>query len=84
VGDGPKLAKRGRTKEGLVRKKIGIVLLCSEQGHPLRWEVLEGASAEGPAMLGVMRTVQRVPWLERIPIRVSSVGWKTSCDIVIC
>jgi transposase len=68
VGDGPELAKRGRVKEGMVRQKIGIVLLCSEQGHPLRWEVLEGASAEGPAMLGVMRTVQRVPWLQRIPI----------------
>jgi transposase len=68
VGDGPDLAKRGKVKEGMVRQKIGIVLLCSEQGHPLRWEVLEGASAEGPAMLGVMRTVQRVPWLEQVPI----------------
>jgi len=68
VGDGPELAKRGKVKEGMVRQKIGIVLLCSEQGYPLRWEVLEGCSAEGPAMLSVMRTVQRVPWLEQIPI----------------
>jgi len=68
MGDGPELAKRGKVKEGMVRQKIGIVLLCSEKGHPLRWEVLEGCSAEGPAMLGVMRTVQRVPWLEGIPI----------------
>ena len=67
-GEGPKLAKRGKTKEGLVRKKIGIVLLCSEEGYPLRWEVLEGCSAEGPAMLGVIRTVQQVPWLEQTPI----------------
>jgi len=50
MGDGPELAKRGKVKEGMVRQKIGIVLLCSEKGHPLRWEVLEGCSAEGPAM----------------------------------
>jgi transposase len=67
-GEGPKLAKRGKTKEGLVRKKIGIVLLCNEQGHPLRWQVVEGTSGEGPQMLSVMRTVQQVPWLEQTPI----------------
>jgi len=68
VGDGPDLARRGKVKEGMVKKKIGIVLLCSEQGHPLRWQVVQGASAEGPAMLQTMRTVQQVPWLEQIPI----------------
>jgi hypothetical protein len=67
VGEGPELAKRGKTKEGLVRKKVGIVLLCNPQGHPLRWEVVEGASAEGPVMLQMMRTTQQVPWLEQIP-----------------
>jgi transposase len=68
TGDGPQLAKQGKTKEGMYRKKIGIVLLCNEQGHPLRWEVVQGNSAEGPQMLHVMRTVQQVPWLEKIPI----------------
>jgi transposase len=67
-GEGPELAKRGKTKEGLVRKKIGIVLLCHERGHPLRWQVVEGASGEGPQMLQLMRTVQQVPWLEQTPI----------------
>ena len=67
-GEGPKLAKRGKTKEGLVRKKIGIVLLCNDQGHPLRWQVVEGTSGEGPQMLQMMRTVQQVPWLEQTPI----------------
>ena len=67
-GEGPELAKKGKTKEGLVRKKIGIVLLCDEQGHPLRWEVVQGTSGEAPQMLQVMRTVQQVPWLEQAPI----------------
>jgi hypothetical protein len=68
TGDGPQLAKQGKTKEGMYRKKIGIVLLCNEQGHPLRWEVVQGNSAEAPQMLHVMRTVQHMPWLEKIPI----------------
>lgn len=68
VGNGPDLARKGKTKEGLYRKKVGLVLLCNEQGHPLRWEVVPGNSAEAPQMLQVMRTVQQVPWLEKIPI----------------
>ena len=67
-GEGPELARKGKTKEGLVRKKIGIVLLCNELGQPLRWEVVQGASGEGPQMLQMMRTVQQVPWLEQTPI----------------
>jgi len=67
-GEGPELARKGKTKEGLVRMKIGIVLMCSQQGHPVRWQVVQGASSEGPAMLQVMRTVQQVPWLEKTPI----------------
>jgi transposase len=68
VGDGPQLARRGKVKEGMVKKKIGIVLLCNEEGHPLRWQVVQGATAEAPAMLQTMRTVQQVPWLEKIPV----------------
>jgi hypothetical protein len=67
-GEGPELARKGKTKEGLVKKKIGIVLLCNEQGQPLRWEVVKGGSGEGPQMMQLMRTVQQVPWLEQTPI----------------
>lgn len=67
-GEGPELAKRGKTKEGMVRKKIGIALMCNERGTPLRWEVVQGTAAEGPQMLQMMRTVQQVPWLEQTPI----------------
>ena len=67
-GDGPTFARRGRTKEGMVKRKIGIVLLCDDQGRPLRWEVVQGTAAEGPQMLQVMRTVQQIPWLEQTPI----------------
>lgn len=67
-GEGPELARNGKTKEGLVRKKIGIALMCNEQGYPLRWQVVQGASAEGPVMMQMMRTVQQVPWLSKTPI----------------
>jgi transposase len=68
VGEGPELARKGKTKEGLYRKKIGIVLLCDQQGYPLRWEVVEGNASEAPVMLQLMRKVQQVPWLEQTPI----------------
>src|SRR6266496_2715601 len=50
VGEGPRLAARAKTKEGLVQRKIGIVLLCNQQGLPLRWEVIGGRESEVTAM----------------------------------
>lgn len=51
VGHGPDLAQSRKTKEGLWRLKIGIVLICSDEGLPLRWKVVEGRRAEQGVML---------------------------------
>ena len=67
VGDGPSLAAMGKTKEGLFQRKIGIVLLCSPEGYPLRWEVIAGNTAEQPAMLDYPRR-GHPPWLRDAPI----------------
>ena len=68
VGDGPSLAAMGKTKEGLFQRKIGIVLLCSPEGYPLRWEVIAGNTAEQPAMLEMIRAAGDLPWLRDAPI----------------
>lgn len=34
VGRGPELAAVTKTKDGMVRRKVGIVLPCSEHGLP--------------------------------------------------
>lgn len=63
VGEGPSLAQRGKTKEGLIQRKIGIVLLCNEHGYPLRWEVIPGARADSVAMTDLLRSLSGVRWL---------------------
>jgi len=68
VGHGPDLAARGKTKEGVIRRKIGIVLLCNDQGYPLRWQVIAGNTADSSAMLGVFQTVAKTRWAQRTPI----------------
>jgi hypothetical protein len=68
VGDGPSLAAMGKTKEGLFQRKIGIVLLCSPDGYPLRWEVIAGNTAEQPAMLEMIRAAGDLSWLRDAPI----------------
>lgn len=55
VGRGPPMASRGRTKEGLVRRKIGIALLCDQRGLPLRWETVDPGLAESRVMLDLLR-----------------------------
>jgi hypothetical protein len=69
-GSGPELAALGKSKEGLIRKKIGIALLCSPTGLPLRWQVVAGNRAEAPTMLEMMRQVQLTPWLANTPLVV--------------
>jgi len=67
-GRGPELAAIGKTKEGMLRSKIGILLLCNEQGYPLRWEVLQGRYAEAPAMLDMLRELRHAAWLASVPV----------------
>lgn len=68
VGRGPDLAERGKCKEGFVCRKIGIVLLCDDQGYPLRWAVLSGRTNDSKAMLGIMDELRDIRWAQHVPI----------------
>jgi hypothetical protein len=68
VGRGPPDAERGKTKEGMVRRKIGIVLLCNERGYPLRWQVVPGKRQDGQAMTDMVSALQQVSWAGTAPL----------------
>lgn len=68
VGHGPELAKRGKTKEGILARKIGILLLCNDQGYPLRWTVLEGNRSDSAAMTDLFQQIANTPWAQKTPI----------------
>jgi hypothetical protein len=68
VGTGPALAERAKTKEGVVARKIGIVMLCNQHGFPIRWEVVRGRRYESGAMLDVMSSISRLAWAQGVPI----------------
>jgi len=68
VGHGPKIAKRSTTKEGMIRRKVGIVLLCNELGYPLRWEVIEGKCADSTAMMDMVRQIAGLSWANQTPL----------------
>lgn len=50
---GPDLAEQRKTKEGLWRFKVGIALVCTEEGFPIRWKVFPGAQNEAKSVLQV-------------------------------
>lgn len=77
-GRGPNLAKMGRSKDDLIRRMIGILLVCNQDGYPLRWEVLAGNHAESTAMLEQFRSLQRVSWAKHIPIAVDRALGRTA------
>lgn len=68
VGEGPELAERAKTKEGRIERKIGIVLLCNQQGDPLRWEVIHGRESEVTAMTRMLGLVGGLPWAQQVPL----------------
>lgn len=67
-GRGPEMASLRRTKESLLRRRIGIALMCDEQGFPLRWATVPGAHDEARTMLDVVRQVAELSWTEGVPI----------------
>lgn len=78
IGDGPTMAERGKTKEGMVRRKIGIVLLCNQHGYPLRWEVIPGNQNDSVAMHRMLRTVAGLSWTHEVPIVFDRAMGKTA------
>ena len=68
-GRGCDQAERGKTKEGLRnRYKVGILLLCTERGYPLRWKVLGGRTQDPKALTGLVEELEGVGWVREIPI----------------
>ena len=78
VGHGPELAEHGKTKEGLSRFKIGIVLLCNEHGYPLRWEVIPGNQEDGVAMGRMLRAITDLSWANEVPVVCDRAMGKTA------
>lgn len=70
VGDGPGQARKGKTKEGMLRSKVGIVLLCNEKGYPLRWDVVEGTLHDSRSMTRMINEVQGLSWVKDVPLVV--------------
>lgn len=88
VGHGPKMAQYGKVKEGMVRRRIGIVLMCNEGGLPVRWQVVEGKRPDARAMHGMLDVLKGVPWLQQTPLvcdramgTAASVGQMLQADL---
>jgi hypothetical protein len=77
-GRGPKMAQRGRCKDDVIRRMIGILLLCNEHGLPLRWSVMAGNCAETTAMLEQFRQLRHVTWAHQAPIVIDRALGRTA------
>jgi len=67
-GRGPMMACNARTKEGVVREKVGVVLLCDQRGYPLRWQTLPGNYYEADAMQRMVEGISTLDWVYQVPI----------------
>jgi hypothetical protein len=78
VGGGPEMAELGKTKEGFVKRKVGIVLLCNEHGYPLRWEVVPGAAHDSKTMTEMVEAISKLTWVGEAPIVCDRAMGKTA------
>lgn len=78
VGGGPEIAELGKTKEGFIKRKVGIVLLCSEDGYPLRWEVVSGAAHDSKTMTEMVEAISGLAWVGEAPIVCDRAMGKTA------
>ncbi len=69
-GRGPSMARTGKTKEGLLKRKVEVALLCDQAGFPLRWKVVEGNSDEAKCMWSVIETMSDEEWATGRPLVV--------------
>jgi hypothetical protein len=68
VGNGPPLAHKARDKEGVYRRRIGLVMLCDQRGNPLRWETLSGRYHDPTALADMAKEAATVPWAKNLPV----------------
>jgi transposase len=67
-GAGPEVAEKGLSKDGAIRKQIGVVLLCNKDGLPMRWEVVGGASTDNRTMTNTIEEVRHLNWISGVPL----------------
>ena len=67
-GRGPPMAALTQTKEGLLRRRIGLALLCAQDGDPLRWKTLVGKFNDGKVMAGITEQLKALPWVGPSPV----------------
>lgn len=78
VGVGPALAGLGKTKEGCLRQKVGIVLLCNEHGLPLRWTVVSGKAPDCRVMEEMLQSIAGLSWVGEAPVVMDRAMGKTA------
>lgn len=77
-GHGPELAERGKTKEGMIQRKVGIVLLCNDRGYPIRWEVIPGNRFDSVAMSSMVESIKGLSWARQVPVIMDRAMGKTA------
>ncbi len=74
TSDGPPLASKRIGKDQTLRMQIGILLLCDQDGLPLRWATLPGWHHEGDSMLKIVQAVSRWQWAREAPLVMDRAG----------
>lgn len=68
VGKKLPLAAEGKDKEGIYRRRVGIVLLCDQRGYPLRWTTLSGRYHDATALLEMAAAAAKLDWVGDKPV----------------
>lgn len=83
-GLGPPMAAKGTDKNGVYRRRVGIVLLCDHRGYPMRWHTVDGGYHDATSLFDMATEVAKLPWMEAVPLAVDRAlgmaGWVSKLD----
>jgi hypothetical protein len=68
TGAGPDLAHKARDKEGIYRRRVGLIMLCDQRGFPLRWHTLDGRFHDPTSLADMAREAAKLPWARSVPL----------------
>ena len=67
-GHGPELAESSKMKDGSLKMRLGLLLLCDEHGTPIRWHVLPGRSEDSRPMRAMLKEIKDASWAAGVPV----------------
>lgn len=77
-GRGPPQARLSKWKDGQLKRRIAIPLLCNARGYPIRWDVIDGTAPDCHTFPELLERVAGCSWARNVPVVMDRAAGSTA------